>query len=270
MAEHVLAIQRELDFNTEGAKREQIAKARAEQLDEGRCTVVPLPRVPTRPFRTELTIEQNSLFVANNFQGESFVREARAKDPATGEEVLRRMTVGKLHATDRARGVLKQIHQDVFYKVLELWGQQGYPVGKVRGRAYGTLRVSAYKLVDDNARAYRRTRELLRDLAAIPIVLENVYTWQGLKDREEFSLLAEVAWSEKELDEEGMPATGRNRSFVTIMLSSLVTDGFLARHIKVLWDSRTSRSGRAAAAARLRAFCIRFSTRSLRPRRPTT
>lgn len=260
VTEHVLKIQRELDLEGVEKKRAEVKQARTEQLEQGRCNVVPLPRVATRPFRTELTVEQNSLFVANNYRGESFVRESVALHPESGEEVIRRMSVGKLHASDRARGVLKQIHQDVFYKVLELWGQQGYPVGELRGRAYGTVRVTAYELVtaifsgDDNARAYRRTRELLRDLMAIPIVLENVYTWQGLKDREEFSLLSEVTWSEKQLDNSGRPVAG-GESLVTIMLSSLVTDGFLARHIKVLlgepYESLGKGPGRRSEIARL-------------------
>lgn len=260
ITEHVLAIQRELAFDHDVKERAERETARVVQIEKGQCNVIPLPRVATRPFRTELTIEQNSLFVANTYKGESFVRESSVTHPESGEEVIRRMTVGKVHATDRERGVLRQIHQDVFYKVLELWGRQGYQVGKLRNKVYGTIRVSAYELVTavfsggDSAKGYRRTRELLRDLTAIPVVLENVYTWQGLKDREEFSLLSEVTWSERSVGADGRPAVG-GESTVTILLSSLVTEGFLARHIKVLlgkpYEELDAGRGRRSEIARL-------------------
>jgi hypothetical protein len=216
--------------------------------------------IPSRPFRTELTVEQNSLFVANNYQGEHFVRQSVVRHPGTGEDIVRRMSVGKLHPTDRARGVLRQIHQDCFYKVLELWGQQGYELGLIRGKRYGVVRTSLYELVNaifgatDNARSYRRTRELLRDLQAIPIVLENVYTWAGLKDREEFTLLGDVSWSEKRLDRSGKPSEG-GRSTATIVLSSMVTEGFQASHFKVLlgqpYEALGQGRGRRSEIARL-------------------
>jgi hypothetical protein len=115
---------------------------------------------------------------------------------------------------------------------------------------------------------------------AIPIVLENVYTWQGLKDREEFSLLSEVTWSEKQLDNSGRPVAG-GESLVTIMLSSLVTDGFLARHIKVLlgepYESLGKGPGRRSEIARLlypflgspRTSCICGASRSCSTAAPT-
>ena len=257
--EQVLAMQRELELDEDGRKVAERQQERNTQLVLGRCNVVPLPKVATRPFRTELTVEQNSLFVSNAFSGESFTRETVIPHPDSGEDVIRRMTVGRVHATARARGVLRQSHQDAFYKVLELWGQDGYPVVEIEGKAHGTLKVSAYELVkaifaSDNVRSYRRTQELLRDLASIPIVLENVYTWQGLRDWEEFSLLADVTWSEKGLKEDGSRSL-ESKSYVTILLSRLVTEGFLARHIKVLlgkpYDSLSEGKGRRSEIARL-------------------
>lgn len=231
------------------AKPEQLALALARPA-----------RVPTRPFRAELTVEQNSIFVANNYQGEHFIRETTVKDPITGEDVVRRMSVGKVHAKDRTRGVLRQIHQDCFYKVLELWGQQGYGLGVIRGKRYGVVRTSLYELVNavfgptDNARSYRRTRELLRDLQSIPIVLENVFTWAGLKDREEFTLLGDISWSERGIKANGEVSEG-GRSLVTIVLSSMVTEGFQASHFKTLlgqpYDALGQGRGRRSEIARL-------------------
>jgi hypothetical protein len=196
------------------------------------------PRLSTRPFRTELTIEQNSLFVANRYQGNFFVRESPAEHPITGETVISRMTVGKGDPTDRARGVLRQVHQDAYYKVLALWGSQGYALGKLRGKYYGLVQCSAYELVkaiggDDSSKKYRRTKGLLRDLAAIPIVLEQVYTEQGKTNREEFTLFQGVTWSEREVEADGSPCAVE-RSQVEVMLSAYVTKNFAAQRSKVL------------------------------------
>jgi len=248
-----------------GGKRTGSSAAPAAHMSPAaqlKLDLIPLPRQSSRPFRTELTVEQNSLFVSNNYRGQSFVREEVGVHPETGRQILRRMTVGQTHADDRPRGVLRQQHQDAYFKLLELWGNSGYPLGAVRGKRYGIIRASAYEIVTkiyggfDNVRAYRRTRELLRDLQAIPIVLENVYSHgRNLKDREEFTLLSEVAWSEKNVDDEGVPARD-GRSLATIMLSSMVTEGFLARHFKVLlgqpYDALgASGRGRRSEIARL-------------------
>lgn len=63
----------------EEAERE---KTHSEQVQNGSCTIVPFPRkVRTEPFRTELTIEQSSLFVANQYKEKHFTREWELKEP---------------------------------------------------------------------------------------------------------------------------------------------------------------------------------------------
>ena len=62
-------------------KRDESTIERTEQVVVGRCNVRPLPVVATQPFRTELTVEQNSLFVANGYKDEFFVREWEVKHP---------------------------------------------------------------------------------------------------------------------------------------------------------------------------------------------
>lgn len=237
--QHVLSISRDVDASTTQDRRAQRRAQRGEQIEEGRCNVVPLPRVATQPFRTELTVEQNSLFVSNSYKGDHFERELTVTNPDSEEKVLRRLVVGKVDDNDRGRGVLTQYHQDVFYKVLQLWGGRGYQIGEVNGRPYGQLTISSYELVvairgNDGAAHYKRVRRLLQDLMAIPVTLENVYTWQGLQDREQFTLLSEVRWSERGLDRKtGRPRT-TGSSEVTILLSSFVTEGFLHKHMKLL------------------------------------
>ena len=218
-------------------KRDESTIERTEQVAAGRCNVRPFPTVATQPFRSELTIEQNSLFVANAFRGEFFTREWGVKHPESGEPVMRRVTLGRTSAKGRIRGVLRQIHQDVFYQLLQRWDNQGYPViGTHPGKTYGSFSLSAYELVmalrnSHNAREYQRVQDLLRDLASIPIVLENSYTWQGLRDREEFTLLQGVDWKERAIDETTRRPKPGGTSEVTILISSRVTEGFLHRHV---------------------------------------
>ena len=243
-------------------KQAALAKERMEQVAAGRCNIRPFPTLATQPFRSELTIEQNSLFVSNGFRDDFFSREWMVKHPSSGEPVTRRVSVGKVNETDRGRGVLTQTHQDVFYQLLQLWDKQGYPViGERQDEVYGYFTISAYKLVttlrnSDNAREYRRVQVLLQDLASIPIVLENTYTWQGLVDREQFTLLSSVRWNEKAVDKTTRRPTTEGVSAVTILFSIRVTEGFLNKHIKTLLATpykslREARSKQPSEIARL-------------------
>lgn len=258
----MLAFERSVESEQHLSRIDQLDQQRDRQVADGRCNVVPLPQVATRPFRTELTVEQNSLFVSNSFKGDHFKRESTVTNPDSGEEVIRRMTVGKVHEKEkRGRGVLTQMHQDVFYKILQLWGDRGYPLGEIESKTYGVLKVSAYELVtslrsgDDNARGYRRVQELVQDLTSIPVVLENVYTWQGLSDREQFTLLGDVRWSDRRLDPRTHRPSDKGSSEVTILLSSFVTEGFLHQHLKLLlgkpYEELGGGRGRRGEIARL-------------------
>ena len=233
---------------------------RSEQVSEGRCNIVPLPPVATRPFRSELTVEQNTIFVSNQYRGDAYTFEHQISHPDSGEPVIRRITVGRENATDRGRGVLTQIHQDVFYAVLRLWAE-GTPhyqfIGGATGESYGKIHETRYKVVtairgagNDRAEDYRRVQQLLRDLASTPVTLENVYTWQGFKERETFTLLSEVRWRER------ASAAGDEEARVVILLSSFVTEGFLHKNIKILlgqpYDELRSEEAPAAPGQRRR------------------
>lgn len=230
----------EMELREAELEREAREAERQLQLRLGRVNVVPLPRVATQPFRTELTVERNSLFVASTFKGDHFVRESVVKHPESGEEVIRRVTVGKTGEKGKARGVLTQAHQDVFYVLLQIWGEAGNPVVEISGSPHGVVSASGYELVtrvcagDDSSKAYQRTRDLVRDLAAVPVLLENHYTWQGLVDREEFTLLDRVHWRERGVDRDTGRPSRKGRSEVKIHLSPNVTTGFLDKNIKVL------------------------------------
>ena len=97
-------------------------QSRQEQIEAGACTIVPFPRRATKePFRSDLTVEQNSLFVSNRYKKKHFVREWKLDNGS--EDTLRRVAIGKNNEKDEPRGVLKQAHQDVFYRLLQLWGE---------------------------------------------------------------------------------------------------------------------------------------------------
>lgn len=211
----------------------------AQQKAQGRVSIIPMPKVPTRPFRSELTVERHAIFVANSYKGDFWRYERTINHPDSGEPVVQRITVGKIDEGDRARGILTQSHQEVLYRVLALWDEQGYPLALWEGEHYGVITTTPYELVNaicggDAAPHYRRARRLLRDLSSVPIVLENGYTLQGIKDRDEFTLLSIIDWQERKVDKKtGRPRPGE-KSEVRVMLSRLVTEGFLRKNVKQL------------------------------------
>lgn len=257
-------------FQATAAKRqaEEQAQAKAQREEQwtqqvklGACTVIPFPKVQTQPFRSALTIEKNSLFVANQYKGDVFVREWETKEQDTGEPITHRLTVGKTDKGDRARGVLTQAHQDVFYRLLRLWGEQGHTLGEVDGVTYGSFTMSAYRLVmsirnNNSVREYNRVRRFLQDMVSIPVVLENSYPWQKKRDRLHFTLLNGFHWNERSVDElSGRPKVG-GESKVTVLFSSMVTESFLHRDIKTLLEGPyrllgTGSKGRRGEVARL-------------------
>jgi hypothetical protein len=239
---------------------EETAKVEAEiarQKAERRLNIIPMPQVATQPFRSELTVERHALFVSNGFKGEFWKYERTVTHPESEEPVIQRVTVGKV-ANGRSLGVLTQAHQEIFYGLLKLWAETGYPLSS---HGQGVIETTAYELVtklrgSDAPKHYARVRSLLRELHSIPITLENAYTWQGVGDLEEFTLLGEVHWQLRKID----PATHRplvgGKSQVRILLSSVLTEGFLRKNIKQLLygpyqELGAGKYGRRAEVARL-------------------
>jgi hypothetical protein len=230
------------------AERERFEAALREQRAAGRANLIPLPQIATHPLRSEITTEQANLFVSNRYKGDWFTYEQTVKHPDSDERVIRRRTIGKVTPTDRPRGVLRQVHGDVWRRLLEIWGEQithqgerGYALGdNPKGVQLGHISLSAYELVtrlrgNDSEKHYNRVKELVRDLSSIPIVLENFYTWQGYQDRVEFTLLNGVTWTERKIDKKtGRPKPGQEESKVSIFFSEFVTEGFLHKHVKTV------------------------------------
>lgn len=213
-----------------------------EQALDGRQLALDLARPPqlsVRPFRAELTLEQQSLFVSDTYQGKFLERELIVRD-TSGKQLVTRLTVGKAHPREQGRGVLRHAHQDVLYKLYELWGKLGYPVSVVDGVEMGTIRMTVYGLVsalypgDDSARAYRRASALLQDLKAIPIVLENVTSWQGLINREKFEIIYGLEWSERKVDPVTRVPSSDGTSTVTIRFHTFITEAFRRDYTRIL------------------------------------
>ena len=230
---------REKAEQDEARRREEVVQSELiQQVEEGRCNIVPMPNVATRPFRAELYTESLPLFVSSSYKGESWTYERTLKHPATGEPILDQVLVGRTGSQGKERGVLRQAHQECWYRLLKLWDEQGYALETANGDTMGVLKLSQYQLVmaltgEDSSKAYLRAQELLADLSGIPIRRSQSYQWQGHSDRAKFTLIGDVTWVSKGANTEGPPRMG-DRANVTISFSSFVTEQFLRKHVKQL------------------------------------
>jgi hypothetical protein len=220
-------------------------EARQRQIESGRCKVIPHPALAQhKPFRAERLIEQHSLFVANSYRHDSFERTWTIEDPLTKEQIEKHLLVGKIDPSSKERGsgVLRQVHQDAFYKLLRLWAERGYPLLEQEKTTYGFIKMTAYEMAnaicgDDNKRAYVRTKELLHQMRSIPVRLEVNYLDRIDEcDRDTFTLLEGVSWKEKRVSRKtGRPLPG-GESTVTVLFSDFVTKGFMNNRLKnLLW-----------------------------------
>jgi hypothetical protein len=226
-----------------------------------------------KPFRSELELEKTPLFVTSKYKGDSWEYCRTLTNPDTGERVEQRVRVGKKHPRDRPRGVLTQMHQEVFYKLLWLWGESGYEVMLPGGtdnvsagaedvkRAIGYFDISPYALVrfvfgEDGGLQYGRLRSLLADLVGIPIVREYHYLQRGTFSVDEFTLLSGADWKGRQIDRKTGTPRRDGSSEVHIQFSEAVTRNFLDKQIKslllgVYTSIGADRRGRRLEIARL-------------------
>ncbi len=248
-----LTFAQEMEALAERAVAQERADKRTAQLAAGRCEFAIVANGSAKPFYAELTLERHMLFVVNSYKEDFRILRHQVQDPVTGEPVEQVVLIGKTSEEDqRSYGVLKEVHQDVWYRLLWLWNKQDSPItaeGKPR------IETSAYELVrllrgDDSEHHYRRAKELVHQISSIPIVLKNVYTWQGLRDVENFRLIADYDWRERKVDKRGRGGVSR----VRIVLAQHVGDGFLAEHAKPLHLSVYEKLGSVAVARLLYPF----------------
>jgi hypothetical protein len=225
-----------------------------------------LPALPSRPFRVERTLLQESVFVSSSFKGDSFAREVMTLDPLTGEPVLSRVIVGKKNDDDKGRGLLRQRHQDAMYRLLLVWHRAGYPVARTpkqdgQVRELGVINMTVYELVsilcpgDDSASAYKRADNLLDEMRGVPIRIENVSTWQGWVNAHLFYLLGDYSWDQRKIDRKTRRVLPGGSSSVTIWFSEFLTSAFRAGYVHPLlsqpYEQLAAGRGRPCETARL-------------------
>jgi hypothetical protein len=259
----------------EEEEEEQRRKEMDDQKKDGRCNLIPFPKVAAKPFRSELTIESTTLFVVNSFKGHWYTCKREIEDE-NGQKVTQQITVGRLNKRHTPRGVLKQVHQEVFYKLLKMWGddpQNEYRLNRLRKEALrdqkeaerknikrnreeilGSFTTTPYALVkalrsSDSQKDYDRVHALLDDLATIPIVIESL--GKETRSRRYFKLLAYVDWNEVNVDHKTRRPKPGGESSVTIYFSPLVTEGFLKKRVKQLLMTPYLELGARSDLARL-------------------
>lgn len=220
------------------AKRIEVRKEVEAQKKTGMCNIVPFPvSDPNRKIRTELTIERHALFASNTFKGDFRVYEREMVDPETGAPLTIRVEIGD--PKGRVHGVLIQKHQEILYKLFEIWGDEGYKISEHDGLIQGTLSCSVYELIkilrtDDSSRHYNDIQELLSEMAAIRVRIETNNQVTGKGSARHFSLLS-YEWHTKQFNKATLrPNEETESSKVYIRFSSFITESFLGKQIKPL------------------------------------
>jgi hypothetical protein len=226
------------EASIEAGKRIEVSREVENQKMAGQCNIVPFPvSDPTKKIRTELTIERHAFFVSNTYKGNSRVYDREIRDPETGEPIIQRIMIGCTPENSRREyGVLRQVHQEVLYKLFSLWADQGYKITEIAEFHYGSITTSAYQLVKylcgrDSVNDYNWVRTILRDMEHTPIVIKSAYTWQGVQDLNDFCIL-KTEWCGIPIDKNTLRPKTDGESKVQILFSSYITQGFLRKNIK--------------------------------------
>lgn len=220
------------------SKRIEFRKEVQSQKKAGMCNIVPFPvSDPNKKIRTELTIERHALFASNTFKGDFRAYQREMFDPETGTPLIVRVEIGD--PKGRVHGVLTQKHQEILYKIFEIWGNEGYKLSESDGLIQGTLSCSVYELikilrVDDSSRHYNDVQELLSEMATIRVRIETINKSTGKGSAKHFSLLS-YEWHTKQFNKTRLRRNQENKSSkVYIKLSSFITESFLGKQIKPL------------------------------------
>lgn len=206
------------------------------QKNAGKCHLIPFP-ISENKVRSELTIERHALFAANTFKGDFRIYERNIKDHQTGKSFILRVEVGD--RTSQVRGVLKQKHQEAFYKLSQLWEQQEYQlVEEDKSFLFGSIELSVYDLVqrlrgDDAGQNYKKVFQLLKEMASIRVNIKKINIEDDTYDVQDFSLLS-YEWHAKQFSEKTLRPKSDGESKVNIRFSNFVTDNFLKKNVKSL------------------------------------
>lgn len=228
------AVKRRIDERLNRQKEDKVALAEMEvQINEGRCNLIPFPKKDNKT-RSDLVVERHSLFAANTFKGDFRSHERKIKDLETGETLTLRVEIGD--QTGQVRGILKQKHQEAFYKLSQVWSRQNYQIDEdEKKNIKGSMSLSVYDLVqllrgNDGGRNYKDVFRLLNEMATIRINIKKINK-DGNCDVQNFTLLS-YSWYAKGFNETTLRPNDRGESNVNICFSEFVTNQFLKKNIK--------------------------------------
>jgi len=121
--------------------------------------------------RSELNLEQNSVFTVSTYRGNS--REIVVRETSPGGEITERKAIIGKTAGGFETGVLTTHHFKVYLALLELWEKAGRPVDKTVH--FTTLKVIKRLGMKDSGEEYRRLKRWLRELRQIPVTFVNAF-----------------------------------------------------------------------------------------------
>lgn len=202
-----------------------------EQKIEGRCNLIPFP-IKENKVRSDLTIERHAIFASNTFKGDFRSYERQFRDRQIEQNIILRVEVGDRDG--QVRGVLKQKHQEAFYKLLQLWASQKYHLKSEDSSAFGTIEISAYELVqklrgDDAGKAYKSAFQIIKEMSNIRVNIEKFFVDDNMSDIDNFTLLS-FEWFVRTIHK----GFSLKDTKVQIRFSKFVTDNFLKKNVKSL------------------------------------
>lgn len=233
-----LSVKKRIEKNQAKQKEDEqtLAEINAQKA-EGRCNLIPFP-LKENKVRSDLSVERHAIFAANTFKGDFRCYERSFKDQQTGENFILKIEVGDRKI--KGLGVLKQKHQESFYKLSQIWSQQNYCIEeeKEEKTILGSIELSIYDLVqklrgDDAGHHYQSAMQLLREMAMIRVCIKKINLDDDTCDMKEFTLLS-YGLDATRFNETTLKTKPGGTSKVNIRFSKFVTDNFLRKNIKAL------------------------------------
>ena len=125
--------------------------------------------------RSELNLEQNSIFTVSTYREKS--REIAVREVAPNGDVIERKAIIGRMADGIETGVLTTYHFKVYLALIDLWEKAGKPVQEPIH--FTSLRVMRCLGMGDSGEEYRHFKRWLRNLRQIPITFINSFRAPG-------------------------------------------------------------------------------------------
>ena len=125
--------------------------------------------------RSELNLEQNSIFTVSTYREKS--REIAVREVAPNGDVIERKAIIGRMADGIETGVLTTYHFKVYLALIGLWEKEGRPIQEPVN--FTSLRVMRHLGMTDSGEEYRHFKRWLRNLRQIPITFINSFRAPG-------------------------------------------------------------------------------------------